>query len=96
MRRLARRALLLLLLLGPGGAMAQAPDTVAAAPVGAIPADGGLPVQPAPPRTLRAQWHVYAAFAVAWLLLFGYALSLGRRFRKLEEEVGRMDPTHPR
>jgi CcmD family protein len=42
---------------------------------------------PAPPRTLRAYWHVFIAFGLAWLFLFGYALSLGRRFRKLEHEV---------
>ena len=41
----------------------------------------------APPRTLRAYWHVFAAFTIAWLLLFGYAVSLGRRFRALEREV---------
>jgi CcmD family protein len=48
-----------------------------------LPADE----QPAPPRTLRAYWHVFAAFTIAWLLLFGYAISLGRRFRNLEREV---------
>ena len=40
-----------------------------------------------PPRTLRAYWHVFIAFALAWVLLFGYVLSLGRRFRRLEGEV---------
>jgi CcmD family protein len=49
----------------------------------ALPADE----QPAPPRTLRAYWHVFAAFAIAWVLLFGYLVSIGRRFRTLEREV---------
>jgi len=40
-----------------------------------------------PPATLRAYWHVFAAFAIAWLAIFGYAISLGRRFRTLEREV---------
>jgi CcmD family protein len=40
-----------------------------------------------PPRTLRAYWHVFIAFAVTWLLLFGYAISLGRRWARLEREV---------
>jgi CcmD family protein len=40
-----------------------------------------------PPRTLRAYWHVFIAFAVTLLLLFGYALSLGRRWARLEREV---------
>ena len=47
----------------------------------------GLPAQTAPPRTLRAHWHVYIAFTATWLLLFGYALSLGRRFGRLEDEI---------
>ena len=42
----------------------------------------------APPRTLRAYWHVFIAFTVAWLLLFGYVVMLGRRFRRLEEQLG--------
>lgn len=52
-------------------------------------ASGMLPGEqaPAPPRTLRAYWHVFIAFMLAWLFLFGYALSLGSRFRKLEREV---------
>ena len=40
-----------------------------------------------PPATMRAYWHVFAAFAIAWLAIFGYAISLGRRFRNLEREV---------
>ena len=47
----------------------------------------GLPTQATPPRTLRAHWHVYIAFAATWLLLFGYAVWLGRRFGRLEEEI---------
>lgn len=43
--------------------------------------------QAGPPRTLRAYWHVFIAFAVTWLLLFGYALSLGRRWAALERQL---------
>lgn len=39
------------------------------------------------PRTLRAHWHVFTAFAIAWLLLFGYALALGRRFARIERSL---------
>ncbi len=46
-----------------------------------------------PPRTLRAYWHVFAAYAFAWVLLFGYALALGRRFARLEGEVRRLEGT---
>jgi CcmD family protein len=47
----------------------------------------GLQEPAGPPRTLRAYGHVFIAFALAWVLLFGYALSLGRRFGRLEREV---------
>jgi CcmD family protein len=71
-------------------AAATAP-TVSASP-SQTPADGALPAdrEPPPPRTLRAYWHVWIAFSVAWLLLFGYVLSLGRRFGRLEAEVRRL------
>lgn len=49
-----------------------------------------LPRRAAPARTLRAHWHVYIAFAVVWALLFGYLLSLGRRFRRVEDEMSRL------
>ena len=39
------------------------------------------------PRSLRAYTHVFVAFSVAWVLLFGYTLTIGRRFRALEAEV---------
>lgn len=48
-------------------------------------AESSAPVNP--PRTLRAYWHVFVAFAVAWALIFGYTLSLGRRFRRLEDQL---------
>lgn len=66
-------------------------DSATGAPLVAAPAPStasGLPVQSGPPRTLRAYWHVYAAFTIAWLLVFGYAISLGRRFGRLEREIG--------
>jgi CcmD family protein len=67
-------------------------DSATGAPLVAAPApstaSSGLPVQSGPPRTLRAYWHVYAAFTIAWLLVFGYAISLGRRFGRLEREIG--------
>ena len=47
----------------------------------------------APPRTLRAYWHVFIAFAIAWALLFGYVVVLGRRFGVLEKEIKRLEGT---
>jgi CcmD family protein len=76
--------------IGPFAAPASAQTTIqpTAAAV-SQPASGVLPGEqaPAPPRTLRAYWHVFIAFALAWLFLFGYAVSLSRRFRKLEQDV---------
>ena len=48
-----------------------------------------------PPRTLRAYWHVFAAFTLAWALIFGYTVSLGRRFRRLEEQVDALAAVPP-
>ncbi len=86
-----------------GAASAQGPDTpvsseAGAAPAATTPTTLSAPAQPGaeaspfaapvqPPRTLRAYWHVFIAFAVTWVLLFGYALSLGRRWARLEREI---------
>jgi CcmD family protein len=48
---------------------------------------GTLAERGQPPRTMQAYWHVFIAFAMTWLLLFGYAISLGRRWARLEREV---------
>jgi CcmD family protein len=54
-----------------------------------------LPEQSAPPRTLRAYWHVFAAFTFAWVMILGYAISLARRFRRLEQQVDAMGGERP-
>jgi CcmD family protein len=104
MRRFALTRLALaaaaLLLVSAAPARAQAaspsatPEQIAppSAAGGAAPHSTGLPGDeaPAPPRTLRAYWHVWIAFSVAWILLFGYVLMLGRRFSRLEDEVRRL------
>jgi CcmD family protein len=80
---------LLALLAAPSVARAQA-DTGAAtttyepAPAGAA---STLPAREAPPRSLRAYWHVFIAFAIAWGLLFGYVVLIARRSRRLEEQL---------
>lgn len=80
----------------PEVAPAQENAPVVEAPVGMDVAaqtgqgEMGLPLREPPPRTLRAYWHVFIAFAVTWALLFGYALTVGRRFGKLEEELRRL------
>ena len=36
-------------------------------------------------QSLRPYWYVFIAYALAWLLLVGWVLSIGRRLRRLEE-----------
>lgn len=79
------------------GLRAQAPSAAASAPAAApaqapaaAPAAGptaGLPSRAAPARTLRAHWHVFAAFAIGWALVFGYLLSVLGRWRRLERDL---------
>jgi CcmD family protein len=54
------------------------------------PATQATPHRPIPPRTLRAYWHLFIAFAFAWALLFGYLLYLGARTRRIEREMERL------
>jgi CcmD family protein len=48
---------------------------------------GAVPLQQGPPRTLRAFWHVFIAYALTIVLLFGYALSIGARLGTLERRL---------
>ena len=75
---------------GDAGAAGVSAGQTGSEPEPLGPYTGGLPERAAPPRTLRAHWHVFVAFAIVWLLLFGYALSVGRRFGRLEDEVRRL------
>ena len=96
-RRLAFAIAAVVALAGsPPAGVAQETAPVVEAPAGMDvaaqtgEAEMGLPLREPPPRTLRAYWHVFIAFAVTWVLLFGYALTVGRRFGKLEEELRRL------
>jgi len=74
-------------------AIAAAALLAISAPAGAQDAgsaSSGLPTVASQPRTLRAYTHVFAAFGIAWVLLFGYTVSVGRRFGRLEEELNRL------
>ena len=73
----------------PAAEQGAAPSAGATTEAVSAPAQGssGLPQRAAPPRTLRDYTHVFVAFALAWLLLFGYALSLGRKFARIEREM---------
>ncbi|HYW08186.1 MAG TPA: CcmD family protein [Longimicrobium sp.] len=80
------RALTLALALALPAAPARAQEPTPAPAT--YSAQSGLPAANQPPRTLRAYWHLFAAFAFAWLMILGYAISLARRFRRLEEHIG--------
>lgn len=101
-RRLVISFVVALLALAPAGVRAQEPSSpapAAQAPGGTaadpsaslqtrtVESSSGLPQRAAPPRTLRDYTHVFAAFAFAWILLFGYVVSLGRRWSAVEREL---------
>ena len=68
--------------------VAPAPQVTTSPETGATGLAGPtLPARAAPERTLRAYWHVFGAFALTWILLFGYVIALGRRFSRLEREL---------
>jgi len=39
-------------------------------------------------QTLRPYLHVFVAYAVAWLLVLGWVISIARRLGRVEEELG--------
>lgn len=36
-------------------------------------------------QSLRPYWYVFIAYALAWLLLMGWIVSIGRRMRSLDD-----------
>lgn len=73
----------------PGGELQSEAGSGAPSPSAVGSTQAELPQPIVRPRSLRPYWHVFAAFAVAWALLFAYALSLGRRFAALERDLTR-------
>lgn len=37
----------------------------------------------------RPYWHVFIAYAIAWVLVFGWLIAIGRRLRSVEERLGK-------
>lgn len=74
-----------------GAAVTQPTYTTAQSPasMGAA-APAALPQREQAPRTLRAYRHVFIAFAVTWVLLFGYVISLGWRWARLERDLSNL------
>jgi CcmD family protein len=69
-------------------APAASPAAQPAAPGVQAPSEGAAALpRYTPPRTLRAYWHLFVAFAAAWVLLFAYTVSILRRFGRIEREL---------
>ena len=47
----------------------------------------GLPASPLPAQSLRAYWHVFAAYSIVIVLIGGWAVSISRRLRSIEERL---------
>ncbi len=47
----------------------------------------GAPTSPEGGRQMRHFWHVFVAYGLAWLLVFGWAVSIARRLRRVEERL---------
>jgi CcmD family protein len=39
-------------------------------------------------QNLRSYWHVFVAYALAWLLIFGWIFSVARRLTRIERRLG--------
>jgi CcmD family protein len=39
-------------------------------------------------QSLRSYWHVFVAYAVAWVLVFGWIFSVARRLTRIERRLG--------
>ncbi len=37
----------------------------------------------------RPYWHVFVGYAIAWVLVFGWGISMARRLRRVEERFGK-------
>lgn len=35
----------------------------------------------------RGYWHMFIAYAIAWILVFGWAISIGRRLSNVERKL---------
>jgi CcmD family protein len=39
----------------------------------------------------RAYWHVFLAYAIAWIFIFGWIISIARRLGRVEKSLGNLD-----
>jgi CcmD family protein len=43
-------------------------------------------------QNLRPYWHVFVAYTIAWLLVFGWLFSVARRLTRIERKLGDRTP----
>lgn len=41
--------------------------------------------------SLRPYWHVFAAYAIGWVLVMGWAVSIARRLARVERRLSRQE-----
>jgi len=51
----------------------------------------GIPRRAPQPRTMAAEWPVYAAFSLTWVGIVAYMLVIGRRSRRVAAAVERLE-----
>ena len=39
-------------------------------------------------QNLRPYWHVFVAYTIAWVLVFGWLVSVARRLTRIERKLG--------
>ena len=39
-------------------------------------------------QNLRPYWHVFVAYTISWLLVFGWLFSVARRLTRIERKLG--------
>lgn len=60
---------------------------LALAAVLSLPSELWAQNQPIGSQSLRAYWHVFLAYAAAWLLVGGWAFSIFRRLGRIERKL---------
>ena len=48
----------------------------------------GLPGSNMAAQSLRPYWHVFIAYAIAITVVLGWVISIGRRLRQVENQLG--------
>jgi CcmD family protein len=71
----------------PAAVFAAALVLVAGSPESALAAQEALPGTRVGEQNLRPYWHVFAAYTIVIVLIGGWAFTIARRLRNLEERL---------